>query len=171
MSPGPKASPIPRSAMGRPEMWLATGFGAGLSPRAPGTVGSLVGVAIYLALAGLPLAAYLGVVLVLAVAGVILCERAGRILGVADHPGIVWDEIVGMLITLAGTPPSWQGVVLGFALFRLFDIMKPWPVAAIDRRVRGGLGVMLDDVMAALYALAILQILRHTFGIPAIGPL
>jgi len=106
------------------------------------------------------------VVLALAIAGIFLCDRAGKVLGVADHPGIVWDEIVGVLVTLTATPLSWQGVVLGFALFRFFDILKPWPVATIDRRVGGGLGVMLDDVMAALYALASLQILRHTFEIP-----
>ena len=154
--------------MVRPVMWLATGFGAGLSPLAPGTVGTLVGVLFYMAMAGLGLAlpAYLSVVLVLAVVGVWVCERAGKILRVTDHPGIVWDEIVGVLITMTATPPSWPGVVLGFALFRLFDILKPWPVGSIDRGVKGGLGVMLDDVMAGLYALACLQILRHTFGIP-----
>ncbi len=148
--------------MVRPVMWLATGFGAGLSPLAPGTVGTLVGVLFYMAMAGLALPAYLSVVLVLAVVGVWVCERAGKILRVTDHPGIVWDEIVGVLITMTATPPSWPGVVLGFALFRLFDILKPWPVASIERRVAGGLGVMLDDAMAGLYALACLQILRHT---------
>jgi len=147
-------------------MWLATGFGAGLSPVAPGTAGSLVGVLFYMAMAGLPLLLYLALVLVLAVIGVRVCDGAGRALGVTDHPGIVWDEIVGLLITMAAMPPSWQGVVSGFVLFRLFDILKPWPVARIDRGVKGGLGVMLDDVMAGLYALACLQILRHTFGIP-----
>ncbi len=152
--------------MKRPVMWLATGFGAGLSPVAPGTAGSLVGVLFYLAMAGLPPLLYLALVLVLAVIGVRVCDRAGKALAVTDHPGIVWDEIVGVLITMAATPPSWQGVVSGFALFRLFDILKPWPVARIDRGVKGGLGVMLDDVMAGLYALACLQILRHMFGIP-----
>lgn len=152
--------------MGKPIMWLATGFGAGLSPVAPGTAGSLVGVLVFLAMAGLPLLPYLLLVMVLAAIGVWVCERAGRALGVTDHPGIVWDEIVGLLITMTATPLSWQGVVLGFALFRLFDILKPWPVASIDRRVPGGLGVMLDDVMAGIYALACLQILRHTFAIP-----
>jgi len=150
--------------MRKPVMWLATGFGAGLSPQAPGTVGSLVGVLFYLAMAGLALPVYLSVLLALAVAGVWVCGRAGKILGVSDHPGIVWDEIVGLLITMTATPPGWWGVLLGFALFRLFDILKPWPVAAIDRGVAGGLGVMLDDVMAGLYALACLQILRHSFG-------
>ena len=152
--------------MKRPVMWLATGFGAGLSPVAPGTAGSLVGVLFYLAMAGLALPFYLGLVLVLGIIGIWVCGRAGRALAVSDHPSIVWDEIVGLLITMAATPPSWQGLVSGFALFRLFDILKPWPVGRIDRGVKGGLGVMLDDVMAGLYALACLQILRHTFGIP-----
>ena len=151
--------------MRQPIMWLATGFGAGLAPRAPGTVGSLVGVLFYLAMAGLPLPLYLTAILALALVGVWLCEQAGRTLGVTDHPGIVWDEIVGVLITMTATPVGWQSVVLGFALFRLFDILKPWPVASIDRKVPGGLGVMLDDVMAGLYALACLQILRHAFAI------
>ena len=159
-------SPIPASAMRQPIMWLATGFGAGLSPRAPGTVGSLVGVLFYLAMAGLPLPLYLSALLALALVGVWVCERAGRALGVTDHPGIVWDEIVGVLITMTATPVGWQGMALGFVLFRLFDILKPWPVASIDRKVPGGLGVMLDDVMAGLYALACLQILRHAFAIP-----
>ncbi len=166
MNASRRPSRIPASLMKRPVMWLATGFGAGLSPVAPGTAGSLVGVLFYMAMAGLPLLLYLALVLVLAVIGVWVCDRAGKALAVTDHPGIVWDEIVGLLITMAATPPSWQGVVSGFALFRLFDILKPWPVARIDRRVKGGLGVMLDDVMAGLYALACLQILRHTFGIP-----
>lgn len=152
--------------MRRPVMWLATGFGAGLSPLAPGTIGSLVGVLFYIAMAQLALLPYLIVVTALALAGVWVCGQAGRVLGVTDHPGIVWDEIVGLLITMAASPPGWQTLVLGFALFRLFDILKPWPVSYFDRRVAGGLGVMLDDVMAGLYALACLQILRHAFQIP-----
>lgn len=147
-------------------MWLATGFGAGLSPIAPGSAGTLVGLLFYIPMASLPLLAYLSVLVVLAVIGVWVCDKAGRSLGVTDHPAIVWDEIVGLLITMTASPLSWQGLVLGFALFRLFDILKPWPIGHIERSVAGGLGVVLDDVMAGLYALACLQILRHTFGIP-----
>ncbi len=166
MSGRRQPSPIPASAMRQPIMWLATGFGAGLSPHAPGTVGSMVGVVFYIAMAGLPLPIYASAVLALALVGVWVCAGAGRALGVTDHPGIVWDEIVGLLITMTATPVSWQGVALGFALFRLFDILKPWPVASIERKVPGGLGVMLDDVLAGLYALASLHIMRHTFAIP-----
>ena len=125
--------------MRNPSVLIASGFGAGLAPVAPGTVGSLVGVLFYLLVAGLPLPLYLALVAAMAVSGVWLCERAGKRLGVADHPGIVWDEIVGVLITLAAATPSWPGVVLGFALFRLFDIFKPWPIGRIDRRIGGGL--------------------------------
>lgn len=162
------SAPAPRIRLAdlrRPAVLLASGFGAGLSPFAPGTAGTLVGVLVYLAVAGLPLPAYLAVVLTLAVAGVWICAAAGTHLGHPDHPGIVWDEIVGLLIALTATAPSWQGVVLGFALFRLFDIAKPWPIGALERRLGGGLGVMLDDVLAGLAALACLQILRSLFGI------
>ena len=147
-------------------MWLATGFGAGLSPFAPGTVGSLIGVLFYLAMAGLPLLSYLLALTALAAFGVWVCQRAGRILGVTDHPGIVWDEIVGLLITMTATPLDWQSLAVGFALFRFFDILRPWPVASIERKVAGGLGVMLDDVMAGVYALACLQLLRYLFALP-----
>jgi phosphatidylglycerophosphatase A len=160
-----RSARIPGAALRQPAVLLASGFGAGLSPIAPGTAGSLVGVLFYMAMAELPILPYVALTLLLAVVGVWVCDRAGKHLGVSDHPGIVWDEIVGLLITMTGTPWSWQGVVLGFALFRLFDILKPWPIASIDRRVRGGLGVMLDDVMAGLYALACLQILRSAFEI------
>ncbi len=166
MNASSRHTPIPASAMKHPVMWLATGFGTGLSPYAPGTVGSLVGVLFYLAMAELPLPYYLMGLAALAIFGVWVCHEAGKILGVSDHPGIVWDEIVGLLITMAATPPSWQGVVLGFALFRFFDILKPWPVATIDRKVAGGLGVMLDDVMAGVYALVCLQLLRYWIAIP-----
>lgn len=166
MSDASPVARIPVSTLRRPVVLLACGFGVGLSPRAPGTAGTLVGVLIYMTVAGLPLLAYAFVVAVLAIAGVWICGRAGLALRATDHPGIVWDEIVGLLITLFATPPSWPGVLLGFALFRLFDVLKPWPVSLIDRRVGGGLGVMLDDVMAGLYALACLQILRIAFEIP-----
>ena len=161
-----RAARLPAAALRRPEVLLASGFGAGLAPLAPGTAGSLVGVLVYLAIAGLPIAAYAAVVLVLALAGVWICDRAGRALGASDHPGIVWDEIVGVLVALAGASGGWPDVALGFVLFRLFDILKPWPVSALDRRVPGGLGVMLDDLAAGLYALACLLILRNAFGFP-----
>ncbi len=145
----------------QPVWFLAFGFGAGLAPIAPGTVGSLVAVPIYLALASAGLPLYGTVLVVLFVAGVWLCDQCEKQLGVRDHSGIVWDEIVGFLITMLGATDSWQTLWLGFGLFRLFDIVKPWPIRQIDRGVHGGLGIMLDDVMAACYALAGLLALRY----------
>ena len=135
---------------------LAFGFGAGLAPVAPGTAGTLVAVPLYLALAALPLAAYLVVVTAAFAFGIWLCGRSAAALGVHDHSGIVWDELVGYWVTMALVAPgAWQ-VVLGFLLFRLFDVWKPWPIGVLDRRVRGGLGIMLDDVLAGVFAAACL---------------
>lgn len=154
-APGPSPATLCRD----PLHLLALGLGTGLSPRAPGTAGTLVGVALYLALPPMALWAYAALVVVTFAAGVWLCERTARALGVHDHPAIVWDEVVGYLITMAGAPTGWVWVVVGFALFRLFDVAKPWPVSLADRRVHGGLGIMLDDVLAGLYGLAALQLL------------
>lgn len=137
--------------------FLAFGFGAGKAPVAPGTFGTLVGVIIYLLLQPLSVLAYAIAVLVLFVLGVWLCQVTERDLGVHDHPGIVWDEIVGYLITMFMAPSGWRWIVAGFFLFRLFDIWKPFPIRQIERRIRGGFGNMFDDVLAGLYSLAILQ--------------
>lgn len=150
---------LPKPALGNVVHLLAFGLGAGCSPRAPGTLGTLVGVALYLPLAQLPLAVYLGVLLLVVVAGVWICGVAARDLGVHDHPGIVWDEIAGYLLTMVGAPSGWVWIAAGFALFRLFDIWKPWPIGWLDRRVGGGLGIMLDDLVAGLFAAACLQLL------------
>ena len=143
-----------------PGNFLALGFGAGLSPWAPGTVGTLVAIPLYLALAGLPPGAYLGAVIVLGVAGVPLCGAAARALATHDHPGIVWDEIVGFLVIMAFLPASWAGIAAGFVLFRGFDILKPWPIGWLDARLQGGLGIMLDDVLAGLMGGAVALLLR-----------
>lgn len=141
-----------------PVFFLALGFGAGLSPRAPGTLGTLAAVPVYLLCSGLPTGAYLAVVAAAAVIGVWVCGRAARELGVHDHPGIVWDEIAGFLLTMAGTPASLPAMLAGFALFRLFDILKPWPIRWCDRQVAGGLGIMLDDLLAGAAAALILHL-------------
>ena len=137
--------------------WVAIGFGSGLASKAPGTAGTLVAIPIYLALDRLDLWQYLVVVFVLLIAGFWLCDTAAKQLGVHDDPSIVWDEIVGYLITMIAAPGGWFWVISGFVLFRLFDILKPWPIRTIDRKVKGGLGIMMDDVLAALFALVILQ--------------
>mgnify|MGYP001042486727 FL=1 len=140
---------------------LAFGFGAGCSPKAPGTMGTLLAVGIYLPLAGLPLNVYLLVLLGVTVAGVWLCGQAAKDLGVHDHPGIVWDEIAGYLLTMTAAPAGWLWMIVGFALFRLFDIWKPWPIGWLDRRVGGGFGIMLDDLVAGLFAAVCLQLLAR----------
>ena len=138
--------------MGDPVCFLAFGFGSGLAPHAPGTFGTLAAVPLYLLLAGLPLPAYLALTALMFLAGVWLCGRCEQRLGIQDHSGIVWDEFVGLFISLAGMPVTPVAVIAGFCLFRFFDILKPWPIAGLDRRVHGGLGIMLDDALAGLYA-------------------
>jgi phosphatidylglycerophosphatase A len=142
-----------------PRHFLALGMGAGLSPKAPGTLGTLVAVPLYLLLQGLPLWGYLLLVLAAFLLGVWLCEVTARNLGVHDHPGIVWDEFVGYWLTMAAAPQGWQWVLLGFVLFRLFDIAKPWPIHQADRHLSGGFGIMFDDVLAGVYAWLVLQAL------------
>lgn len=136
---------------------LALGFGLGLAPVAPGTFGTLLGVPVYLLIAGLPLWGYCGVVAALFVAGTLVAGRTGRALGVHDHGAIVIDEVVGFLVAMLAAPAGWPWIVAGFLLFRLFDIWKPWPVRLADRHVQGGLGVMLDDLLAGAYALVAIQ--------------
>lgn len=145
--------------MSHPAGWIATALGAGLSPRAPGTAGSLVALLPWwFLLRGLPLGWYVVVLVVGFALGVWACAVSDRRVGMHDQGALVWDEVIGMWITLLAAPAAWWWMLAGFALFRLFDIWKPWPVSWADRRVHGGLGVMLDDVLAGLYALVVLQI-------------
>jgi phosphatidylglycerophosphatase A len=136
---------------------LAFGFGAGCSPKAPGTMGTLLAIGFYLPMSQLPLWLYGAVLAVITVGGIWICDRASRDLGVHDHPGIVWDEIAGYLLTMFAAPAGWLWILVGFVLFRLFDIWKPWPIGWLDRRVSGGFGIMLDDLVAGLFASICLQ--------------
>nr|WP_208022448.1 phosphatidylglycerophosphatase A [Aestuariicella hydrocarbonica] len=142
----------------RPVHWLAFGFGSGLSPKAPGTAGTVVAIPLYLLLSQLPLAGYLLVVLATFALGVYLCDKTSRDLGVHDHPGIVWDEFVGYWITMIAAPAGWVWVVIGFLWFRLFDVLKPWPIRWLDEHVHGGFGIMIDDVLAGVMALVCVQL-------------
>lgn len=148
-----------QKVLSSPILFLAFGFGSGLAPRAPGTAGTLMAIPLYLLLAGLPLPAYLLVVLLVSLVGVWICHRAAQQLGVHDHPGIVWDEFAGYFVTMIPAPAGWPWVIAGFVLFRLFDIWKPWPVSWADRKVSGGLGIMLDDLLAGIIAGFILWVL------------
>ncbi len=137
---------------------LSFGFGAGLSPVAPGTMGTLAAIPIFLLLATFSPMIYLILVVIMFFIGCWCSSLTAETLGVHDHPGIVIDEIVGYLITMIYVPITWYWVILGFLLFRIFDIWKPWPISIADRQVKGGLGIMLDDVLAALYSLLSLHI-------------
>ena len=147
-----------RELLSNPSLLLAFGLGAGLSPFAPGTVGTLIALPLVWLLSTFPDSVYTAAALTCLVAGVPICGTAAQHLKTHDHPGIVWDEIAGMLLTLAFIPITVSTLVAGFALFRLFDILKPWPIRVIDRKVKGGLGIMLDDVIAALFANIVLQL-------------
>jgi phosphatidylglycerophosphatase A len=152
-------------ALGTIEGLLAFGFGSGLAPKAPGTAGSVVALLPALLLVQVPLINALIFIGVAFLAGIWLCGRVGRRLGEHDHSGIVWDEFVGMWLVLVCIPFHWGWWLAGFALFRLFDIVKPWPIGWLDRRVNGGLGVMLDDLLAAGYALAVLGVVAYVIGV------
>ncbi|MDA9983624.1 phosphatidylglycerophosphatase A [Porticoccaceae bacterium] len=147
-----------------PTLLLAFGFGSGLSPKAPGTMGTLAAIPLWWLLAQLPLTSYLIVVLIAAVVGITICGRAADQMGVHDHGGIVWDEFVGFWIAMAALPITWQSVILGFVLFRIFDILKPWPISWLDKKVSGGFGIMIDDVIAGLAAAAVIYFLGY-FGL------
>ena len=147
-----------------PVQLLALGLGSGLSPWAPGTVGTLAAVPFYLLLVQQPLWVYTLVTVAAAVAGVWICGHASRALGVHDHSSIVWDEFVGLWIALWAVPsePSW--VILGFVVFRVFDIAKPWPVGWLDRHSQGGFGIMIDDLAAGVMTCMTLHIALHLTG-------
>jgi phosphatidylglycerophosphatase A len=146
---------------------LSLGLGSGLSPKAPGTCGTLLAVPLYLLLVQLPLIAYLAALLLAFGLGVFLCGYTSRALGVHDHPGIVWDELVGYWITMIAVPAEWLWILVGFVLFRLFDIVKPWPVKIADEKLKGGFGIMLDDVLAGIYALLCLHLALWFIGVDA----
>lgn len=152
------AALTPARLLREPVLLVACGFGSGLAARAPGTWGSLLAAALAPPLLWAPAAVAWALLAAAAVGGVLLCDAAVRRLG-PDHPGIVWDEFCGLWLALLLVPPSWTAWVGGFVLFRLFDIVKPWPVGWLDRRCGGGLGVMADDLAAGLLAGAVVQLL------------
>ncbi len=155
---GKQAKRLIFSDLLNPWNFFALGFGSGLSPVAPGTFGTLMAVPFYFLLMQLTPGVYLLFLILTFLLGIAICGMSAKQLGVHDHPGIVWDEFVGYLITMFMAPAGWLWIVVGFVLFRFFDILKPWPIRWIDRRVAGGLGIMLDDVLAGIYALVVLQL-------------
>ena len=146
--------------MREPVHLIAFGFGSGLSPWAPGTFGTLVAIPIVLFVMQFGLVVHLSFAIFASFFGIYVCGESARRLDVHDHPGIVWDEIAGFAITMLTVPASFYWTVAGFTLFRLLDIWKPWPIREADHSLRGGLGIMLDDILAGIFAAAILLGLR-----------
>ncbi|MGC1550304.1 MAG: phosphatidylglycerophosphatase A [Rhodanobacter sp.] len=145
--------------------WLACGFGSGLTPVAQGTFGSLAAILPWLLLRHLSLSLYVLVIVLGFAVGVWACNVAGRALGVDDHRSLVWDEFIGQWIALIpALLAPWWAVVIGFVLFRLFDVWKPWPIRWLDRHLKGGMGVMVDDVVAGIFAAVVLVVVLHYIG-------
>lgn len=154
-----KKQPSTQTVWTNPIHFIAFGFGSGTIPFAPGTMGTLMAIPFYLLIRDFPLAIYISILIIATVAGVWACDVTEKYLGTHDYKGIVWDEVCGYWLTMLAAPHHWSWVVIGFFLFRLFDIWKPWPIRWIDKYVQGGLGVMLDDVLAGGYSLIALQII------------
>ena len=146
-----------RRVFSSPALLLAFGFGTGLSPIAPGTVGTAAAIPLFLLMAPLAPAVYWTVTGSLFLLGWWICNVSDRALPHRDHSGIVWDEMIGFLIAMAFTKAEWIWIGLGFLVFRFFDIVKLWPASLIDRRFHGGIGIMLDDAVAGLYTMLVLQ--------------
>lgn len=148
---------LSRLSLTNPIHFLALGFGSGLAAKAPGTFGTLAAIPLYLLMAQLSLSWYLGFTLLCVIFGVYICDKAAKDMGVHDHGAIVWDEVAGLLITMIAAPTGWIWLLGGFVLFRFFDIIKPWPIRWLDAKVAGGFGIMIDDVLAGIFALLCLQ--------------
>jgi phosphatidylglycerophosphatase A len=146
-----------KALLKRPLCFLAYGLGSGLAPKAPGTFGTLAAVPIYLLLTQLSQPLYFALVIISFIAGIWFCQAAVDWLNQEDPSAVVWDEFVGYWVTMLFAPDGWQWVVIGFLLFRFFDILKPWPINLADKKLHGGLGIMLDDVIAGVYAAMSLQ--------------
>ncbi len=147
-----------RTVLTDPVHLLAFGLGLGLSPVAPGTVGTLLGIVIAWLTLDLGLYVQIGLAVAMVLAGIWICDNSSRRIGQHDPGGIVWDEIAAMYIVLLFTPATVTAWILAFGLFRVFDIVKPWPIRDLDHSIRGGLGIMLDDLVAALYAVILLAL-------------
>ncbi|WP_045387351.1 phosphatidylglycerophosphatase A [Vibrio rotiferianus] len=151
-------NPLSLISLKNPWHLLATGFGSGLSPVVPGTMGTLASIPLFLLLAQLPFSLYVVAVLFSCVIGIKICQVTSDDMGVHDHGSIVWDEFAGFWITMSLVPAlnipltEWKWLLTGFILFRFFDMVKPWPIGWLDKRVHGGLGIMIDDIVAGIMA-------------------
>lgn len=148
-----------RFLLSHPSHFIALGFGAGLARLAPGTLGTLVGLPLFYCLMATPELVHYTTIAVLFFIGIPICTKTGKALGVADHGSIVWDEIVAMMLVLEFTPHSAKWWLTAFTLFRIFDIWKPFPIRQCDAKIKGGFGVMFDDLLAAIYAIVALKVM------------
>lgn len=161
-----KRNKAPASIWSNPVHLLAFGLGTGASPYAPGTVGTLLGIPLVWLMSDLTIYWYLLITFALYVTGVWVCAKTSSDIGVHDHSGIVIDEVVGYLITMIMVPVNIWTLIIGFLLFRFFDIAKPWPIRWLDKRVEGGTGIMIDDVVAGIFALIVLQLILRYIELP-----
>ena len=160
-------SPIAVKFLFHPVHFLALGLGSGMPKNAPGTWGTLAALVLFMAAnwlwqpIGWPL--LFAVVVLAALAGIYICGTTARDLGVHDHGAIVWDEFVGLWACMLFVPLTWYWLLAAFVLFRIFDILKPWPIKWADQKVSGGLGIMLDDLIAAAYVILLLELVKIMF--------
>jgi phosphatidylglycerophosphatase A len=146
-------SPNFRFLISHPAHFFALGFGSGLANKAPGTFGTLIGLPLFWFISNQSIHIKLAIITSFFIVGIYFCEVAGKNLGVPDHGAIVWDEIVAMMLMLTFTPANMIWWLLAFALFRLFDIWKPYPIQQFDAQLKNGFGVMFDDLLAAIYGI------------------
>lgn len=152
-----KSHPVPARVWRSPLYFIAFGFGSGAAPVAPGTAGTLVAALFYLLLRHLPLSMYLAFTFVFSLFSIWLLDKISREIAVHDHPGMCLDEFAGFFVTMIYAPQGLLWIVLGFLLFRFFDIVKPWPIRWLDEHVHGGFGMVIDDIAAGLFSLLVLQ--------------
>ncbi|GAA0857851.1 phosphatidylglycerophosphatase A [Aliiglaciecola litoralis] len=151
-----------RVSLRNPAHFLALGFGSGLAPKMPGTFGSLAALPlIFLCAHYLSFSAYLAFTLIASVVGIWVCGKTAEDMGVHDDSSIVWDEVAGMLIAMLAVPFTFTNVIIAFALFRFFDILKPWPISVLDKNLHGGLGIMLDDIAAGAATMGVMHLLFY----------
>ncbi len=151
--------PVPKKVWRDPLYFIAFGFGSGAMPWAPGTFGTLMAIPFYLLLQHLPMMSYVAALVILTILSSLLCDRISEEIHIHDHPGMCIDEFIGFFVTMINAPYGINWIILGFILFRLFDIWKPWPIYLLDRKIHGGFGMIIDDVAAGLYSCFIIQCL------------
>lgn len=150
-----------RELIKRPVCFFGLGFGSGLAPKAPGTFGTITAIPVYLLIEPLGLALYIFLTVLAFLVGISICQQSADWIGKEDPSAVVWDEIVGYLVTMIAAPQGWQWLFIGFILFRFFDILKPWPIRWFDKNLHGGFGIMVDDVFAGLMALLSMQLIYY----------